>query len=222
MSRYEDEFLSVQRKVLTDADFYTMKDEDGNPFTALGHPGTLKLACEYEVTTKIVDERVTEDGEYKRWDFTIAVYDKDGNHMETDVGSCDTAEKPQSSNHAIRALAMTRAWMRAVKRALYILERLDTDILPSEKRVGPGKKPQALQPTQDKPAEPASQPPQPAKQTQTPTPTTQSGQDTHTICRCLLADVETPTKVDGVYLCGKCKQPITKTKRIQFKIHSNQ
>lgn len=223
MSKYE-EFLKIQEEVLDESDYYTMEDEKGKSFRAVAHHGTLKLACEHEFTTTIKKEEVFEDGAYKRWEFTVAVF-KDGKHLTDEVGSCDTAEKPTWPHHAIRSFGLTRAWMRAIKRAAYVLERLETDILPTETRVKDAQPPQPRSQPQPKPTQTQPRPPQP-QPTQSEPPRNGNGQPAPPVsdgpdCACELGDVREPRKVDNTYVCGGCGHPINKTKRVQFSmLHS--
>lgn len=210
MSKWEETYLKIQKDVLGENDFYNMKNEDGEQIRGLGQDGTYKLAAEHEFTTEIKQENVVENGEYKRWEFTIAVYDKDGKHQLDEVGSCDTAEKLEWTNHAIRSFAYTRTWMHGIKRASYVMERLVDDIQPAKKHADP--------------ASPTGQAAAQLAKTKTgkPESTTPTAHDSPpkgpTGCECEIEDVENPHKVDGVFLCGKCELPISKPKRIQHMI----
>ncbi len=192
MSRYED-LDAAQKKVLEGSDYYNITDEEtGEQVRGLGQPGCLKLAAELDYSHRVKEERCTErDGGYVAFDFIVEILDPAGRVLAEDAGSCDSVEKPAARRHNIRALAKTRAWQRALKCAAMVLDRLASDLGPTEKLASGGAQ---AAPQQDSP------PPEP------------SGPE----CACDIKEMPEPRKHGDVHVCGKCGHPVPRTKRIQF------
>ena len=189
MTRY-DECIEMQKKELKDGDWYAIFDEEtGDSSKGLGMPGCLKMFGMMGDTYRIEEERCIERDKYTRYEFRVFIIDKDGNVVGDDVGSCDTDEKPTWSRFNIRALAMTRAFQRAIKKAYYISNRLSTDITPTE----------------------SVRPPQAAPQQDAP-----SAEPSGPECACDVRDMAEPKKRGDVHVCGKCGNTVPRAKRIQY------
>ena len=191
-SKYE-KLIAIQDEILDDSDYYPIKNEDTGreDSSGLGNSGCLKLAAEFDYTHRIVDEKCVERGEYVRYEFTVEILDKDGRVLAQDVGSCDSAERPEYSKHNLRAFAKTRAWQRGIKSAAKVKDRLASDLTPSETAGS----------AEPKPASPSSPPAEP----------------TGPECSCDIKDVKEPYRNgNGGFVCGNCKQQIPKKKRMMF------
>ena len=118
--------------ILGEEDYYNIVDEvTGKTTKSISNSGCIKIAYTLRFTDKTTHEECIERGEYVRYEATVTIY-QNGDVIADDVGSCDTSERPHYTLHNLRALARTRAWQRAVRRAAGVLDRLASDTGPTE------------------------------------------------------------------------------------------
>lgn len=215
-TRYEECIKFQEKELAEDKYWYDMFNEETGKFTrGLGMEGCMLVIGMHEGEYRIdLEERIERDT-YIRYEFTVTILDKDGKVLATDVGSCDTDEKPNWSRFNIRGLAQTRAWQRAIKKAYYIPQRVSTENVPGE---SVGQKEEQAKSQAEQQAAPqttpqtASQPaPQAAPQTvpQTaPKPQAAGG------CECDVKAMPDPVKGNGSFSCGVCGRQVSREKRV--------
>lgn len=222
MTRYEECIKFQENELNDDKYWYDMFNEETGKFTrGLGLEGCMLVIGKNEGEYRIDREECVERDTYTRFDFTVTILDKDGKVLATDVGTCDTDEKPNWSRFNIRGLAQTRAWQRAIKKAYYIPQRLSTETVPGES-VEPQEAEHQTAPKEAPPAKPQAAPqaaPKPAPQAarqeapQAVQPTAPPAQPSSG-CSCDPDAMPEPVKGNGSFSCGACGKAVTREKRI--------
>lgn len=108
-------YRELIKKVVDDSDYQNIKTKDGDK-KFMKKSGFRKLAAAFNVGTRVIDKKITYNGNGKviEAEFIIEAWLPNGRKMEG-WGSCSANERGFTKpNHDIPATAMTRATNRAI------------------------------------------------------------------------------------------------------------
>ncbi len=102
-------YQKLVKELLTETDLATIKDKK-----YIKKSGWLKLAKAFNLSIKVIGERkeMLEPTGYA-YHITVSCIAPNGREVE-EMGSCDTIEKSEESEHVIRTMGKTRATSRAI------------------------------------------------------------------------------------------------------------
>ncbi len=103
-------YQKLLKELLDETDVVAIKEKK-----YIKKSGWLKLAKAFNLSIKVIDERkeIFENPKGYAYHITVRCIAPNGREVE-DLGSCDTSEKTEDSEHVIRTMAKTRATSRVI------------------------------------------------------------------------------------------------------------
>jgi hypothetical protein len=124
-------FDEVKLKLLTENDYYEVKLGSETKNT-IRKSGWYKFAVAFNLSTEVSEEQTLtdpEDSNYLGFSFKVKCFADNGRYAE-DVGTCDNREslKKSSTRHELRAMAKTRATIRAIASIMGVNDLIAEDL----------------------------------------------------------------------------------------------